>query len=95
MPTAAFAMRMRKITTGSTKALKGEASLSLSSKAKTNDMTADARRIRTSSFLNCSRISSHMGVPGSSRSYFVGGIVSTASGVIRGQHACTIDTVTL
>jgi hypothetical protein len=44
MLTAAFAMRMRRINAGSTKALKGEASSSLSSRAKTNDMTADTRR---------------------------------------------------
>src|SRR6266481_8231750 len=72
-PTAAFAMRMRKITAGSTKAPKGEASSSTSSKAKTNDMTADARRMRTSWSLNCSRINSQMGVPGSSGSSFVEG----------------------
>jgi len=44
-PTTAFVMRMRRITTGFTKAPKGEASFLASSKARTKDMAPDARRM--------------------------------------------------
>lgn len=50
-------------TAGSTKAV--QSSLS-SNKASTKDRAAEARRMRTSWSLNCSKISSHMGVGGSS-----------------------------
>lgn len=66
-PTAALATRMRRMTKGSTNALHQLPSDS-SKSASTNEMTADARRMRTSWSLNCSRMSSHSGVDGSSGS---------------------------
>lgn len=56
-----------------------------SNSARTNETTAEARRMRTSWSLNCSRISSHIGVGGSSGS-------STASRTSRNQlsHLCAL-----
>ena len=64
-PTVAFATRMRRMTMGSTNAAPQEDSES-SRSARMNEITADANRIRTSWSLNCSNISSHRGVGGSS-----------------------------
>lgn len=47
-PTAAFATRMRRMTRGSTNAPTREASSASSRRARTKEMTAEARRIRTS-----------------------------------------------
>jgi hypothetical protein len=52
-------------TNGSTKAVHPSPS---SNKAKTNEMAADPSRMMTSWSLNCSRMSSQMGVGGSSGS---------------------------
>jgi len=67
-PTAAFATRIRRITRGSTNAPNQVDPSESSSNARTKDTIAEARRIRTSWSLNCSRISSHSGVAGSSGS---------------------------
>ena len=67
-PTVALAIRMRRMTTGSTNALHQLAPSDSSKSASTNEMTAEARRMRTSWSWNCSRMSSHSGVGGSSGS---------------------------
>ena len=67
-PTAAFATRIRIITRGSTNAPNQVDPSEFSNNARAKDTTAEARRIRTSWSLNCSRISSHSGVAGSSGS---------------------------
>ena len=68
-PTVALAIRIRRITVGSMNALAMEpgfpSSLSEMS-ARTNDTTAEARRMRTSWSLNWPRISVSRGVEGSS-----------------------------
>lgn len=62
-PTVAFATRMRRITKGSTNAVAREVVPSESSRrASTNEINAEARSIRTSWSLNCSKISSIRGV---------------------------------
>ena len=60
-PTAALAIRMRRITSGSTKACAW--SSESSRRASTNDTTAAPSRILTRLSSNCSRISFHSGVP--------------------------------
>lgn len=70
-PTVALAIRINKITPGSTKAVAREEVLpsSLSStKARIKETTAEPKSIRTSWSLNCSKISSSKGVGGSSGS---------------------------
>lgn len=67
-PTTALAMRMRRITTGSTKAPKGLESVESSKRARRKETAAEARRIRTSWSLNWSRTRCHRGVGGSSGS---------------------------
>lgn len=67
-PTVALATRMRRMTRGSTNALHQVDPSESSKRARTNETTAEARRMRTSWSLNCSRMSSHSGVGGSSGS---------------------------
>lgn len=65
-PTVAFAINISRITAGSTNAEKIPPSLLSSKRARTNETTADARRISTSWSLNCSKMSSQRGVEASS-----------------------------
>lgn len=58
-----LSLRVLHTTAGSTNAVQPSPS---SNKAKTKDTAAEPRRIRTSWSLNCSRMSSHSGVGGSS-----------------------------
>lgn len=67
-PTTALAIRMRRITAGSTKAAKGLASAECSKRARRKEMAADARRMRTRRSLNWSRTSCQRGVGGSTGS---------------------------
>ena len=67
-PTVAFAIRISKITRGSTKAPPNVESSESSSRASTKDIMADASRMSTSWSLNCSKMSSHRGVDSSSGS---------------------------
>lgn len=64
-PTAALAIRISRITMGSTKAVPESSS---SSMARTNETAAATRRMMTSWSLNCSRIISQRGVGSSSGS---------------------------
>ena len=64
-PTMALAMRMRRMTKGSTKAVIESLS---SKKARTKEMMAARSRILTSRSSNCSRISSKMVLPASTGS---------------------------
>lgn len=72
-------MRISRMTAGSTKAVAVDSPSS--SNAKTKEMTADARRMMTSLSLNCSRTSSHSGVP------FSSGISATISSPTRGRNS--------
>jgi hypothetical protein len=68
-PTAALAIKMSKMTAGSTNTVNNPPPSELSSKrANIKEMAAEASKMRTSLSLNCSRISSHRGVAGSSGS---------------------------
>ena len=67
-PTVAFAMRMRRITRGSTNAPRREPPSCVSTRARTKDTRAEASNMRTSWSLNWSSTNSHKGVEGSSGS---------------------------
>lgn len=83
-PTTALAIRMRRITAGSTKAPNGLESAESSKRARRKETAAEARRMRTSWSLNWSRTSCHRGVGGSSGSS--GRKVSVGRGKKGGVH---------
>lgn len=67
-PTVALAIKIKRMTAGSTNADQKEESFESSKRASTKETTADASRMSTSWSLNCSKISSQRGVGGSSGS---------------------------
>ena len=67
-PTVALAIKIKRMTAGSTKTDQNEEPSESSKRARTKETTAEASRMRTSWSLNCSKISSQRGVGSSSGS---------------------------